>query len=251
LKESSRKPFTKLAVCKRPIVATCDAFVVPSVQPPPRAAKLGAAPLHIIACDAAGAAVPEPPSSPFGKVKSWYLKYWKVDKAQLRALGVDAVFMYGVLSNFNVAMLATLSWFVASQATGLSPLAPGQWKYFVGTYVGFYGSLGFIIRPFRVALTFSTTPLYSLFVERVRRFLPLRSKFPKLNRTLAIVFVSILLNVAGTFGLIALGASFAGLLAGVPAVPPGWSYSDWRAAEQPLNVMKQIKALSKQVRTPA
>ncbi len=153
-----------------------------------------------------------------------------------------------MLSNVNVAMLMTLSWFVASRATGLSPLAPAQWKYLISTYVGFYASLGAIIRPFRVALTFSVTPLYSLIVEKIRAFLPLRKRLPKANRFAAIFIVSIIFNIAGTFGLIALGASFAGLLTGVPPVPPGFSFSEWRAAEKPLDVMRQLKAMAKEAK---
>ena len=244
----------KLFLCT--VFASCHAYVLPTVTR--HATIIRPAQSHVVACEPA---VPEPlrpiapppsrassPEMVLGKVKAWYMKYWKVDKAQLRALGVDAIFTYGVLSNMNVAMLATLSWFVATKATGLSPLVAGQWKYFISTYVGFYVSLGAIIRPFRVALTFTVTPLYSLIVEKIRAFLPLRKRLPKVNRIVAIFIVSIMFNVVGTFGLIALGASFAGLLTGVPPVPPGFSFGEWRAAEKPLDVMRQLKAMAKEAK---
>ena len=67
------------------------------------------------------------------------------------------------------------------------------------------------------------TPAYTRFVGRVRDRLPFRTKRPALNRTLAIVLVSLLLNAAGTCGIIFLGISFAGLVTGVQPFPPGWS----------------------------
>lgn len=182
----------------------------------------------IVTCDAAVPAPDEP--TPLGKVKAWFSKWSKVDKAQLKALGVDAFFTYGVLSNANVGFLVSLSWITFSRASGLSPLAPGQWKGFVATYAGFYVSLGSILRPIRIALTVGAAPMYTMFVDRVRGFLPFQNSRPKLNRTLAIIIVSLLLNVIGTCGLIAIGVSIAGLVTGVPPVPPGWSFSAWRAS---------------------
>ena len=139
------------------LALACHAYVLPT-SPAKHATLARPARSHAVACDPTSAE-PQPPtpsaspspqaSSPLGKVKAWYLKYWKVDKAQLRALGVDAIFTYGVLSNVNVAMLMTLSWFVASRATGLSPLAPAQWKYLISTYVGFYAYASVWVKPMR------------------------------------------------------------------------------------------------------
>ena len=85
-----------------------------------------------------------------------------------------------------------------------------------------YLSLGTLLRPFRMALAVTLTPVYGRFVARIRSRLPFSESRPKLNRTLAVVVVSLLVNVAGTFGLIAFGAWLAGLATGVPAFPPGW-----------------------------
>jgi hypothetical protein len=123
----------------------------------------------------------------------------------------------------NVGFLVSLAWITFSQASGLSPLAPGQWKGFLGTYAGLYVSLGSILRPVRFAIAVSMTPAYQRFVGRFRGVLPFRESRPKLNRTLAIIVVSLILNVVGTFGLIFLGISFAGLVTGVQPFPPGWS----------------------------
>ena len=85
-------------------------------------------------------------------------------------------------------------------------------------------SLGSVLRPIRFAIAVSMTPAYTNFVGRVRDRLPFRATRPKLNRTLAIVFVSLVLNIIGTCSLIFLGISFAGLVTGVRPFPAGWSF---------------------------
>jgi hypothetical protein len=144
-------------------------------------------------------------------------------KEEIKKLGIDCFFTYGVVSNINVGFLVSIAWITFSKASGLSPLAPGQWKGFVGTYGALYLSLGSILRPVRFAVAVGATPLYSAFVGRIRGGLPFRESRPKLNRFLAIFLASLLLNFAGTMGLIFLGVSFAGLVTGVPPFPPGWS----------------------------
>ena len=140
----------------------------------------------------------------------------------LQTLGVDFVFTYGVVSNFNVAFTAALAWASFSRATGLSPLAPGQFKGFVAAYGAIYISLGTILRPVRMALAVSVTPLYSKAIAAVRSSLPFRESRPQLNRTLALVMLSLLLNVFATGVLTFLGASIASLVTGVPMFPPGF-----------------------------
>ena len=119
------------------------------------------------------------------------------DKAKLKTLGVDAFFTYGVVSNINAGFTVALAWGTFSKASGLSPFAPGQWKAFLVTYAGIYATIGSILRPIRFAIAVSFTPLYSRLISRVRDSLPFRSTRPALNRTLSLVLVSLVLNVAG------------------------------------------------------
>lgn len=160
--------------------------------------------------------------SPRFMSKAWFSKWAKFDKDKIKRLGIDAFFTYGVVSNLNVALTTAIAWGIASKATGLSPLAPGQWKNFLSVYAGLYLSLGSILRPFRMALAVGMTPVYGNAVARFRNGLPFRETRPKLNRTLALVAISLLLNVFGTFSLVGLGAYIAGVITGVPAFPPGW-----------------------------
>ena len=163
------------------------------------------------------------PDKPSGGLRTWMKKWASFDKDKIKSLGIDAFFTYGVVSNLNVALLTAIAWTTFSTTTGLSPLAPGQWKGFVATYGALYISLGSIMRPFRMAFAVTATPIYSAFVTRIRSGLPFAESNPKLNRTLALIVVSICFNMAGTFLLIAGGAWVAGQISGVPPLPPGQS----------------------------
>ena len=72
---------------------------------------------------------PPPPSSS----SQACLAQAKFDKEKLKTLGVDAFFTYGVVSNINAGFTVALAWGTFSKASGLSPLAPGQWKAFLVT----------------------------------------------------------------------------------------------------------------------
>ena len=72
-------------------------------------------------------------------------------------------------------------------------LTPGR----AARYAGIYATIGSILRPVRFAIAVSCTPLYSRLISRVRDSLPFRSTRPALNRTLSLVLVSLVLNVAG------------------------------------------------------
>ena len=223
---------------------------------PRQHARRSPAPVPVL-CDApAVPAEPEPETAPtpIGRARAWLGKWAKFDKDMLKTLGVDAFFTCapppargalsesaglarrqdaltlvraarladGVVSNINAAFTVALAWGTFSKASGLSPLAPGQWSKFLATYVGIYATLGSLLRPFRFALAVGATPLYTKVITGVRDALPFRKTRPALNRTLALVLVSLFLNAAGTCGIIALGCWGAGVVTGVPAFPPGW-----------------------------
>lgn len=183
--------------------------------------------VNVFLCNSAAAG--DEPASPLGRFKAWFKKWASFDKDQLKTLGVDAFFTYGVVSNINAGFTVALAWSTFSKASGFSPLAAGQWKPFLATYFAIYATLGSILRPFRFALAVTATPLYTRFVKGIRDRLPFRETKPRLNRTLALVFVSMLLNVVGTSAIIFFGISIAGLISGVPPFPPGWS-APWSAA---------------------
>jgi len=177
-----------------------------------------------VLCSPADAAE-EPAPSPRLFSRAWFSKWAKFDKDTLKTLGVDAFFTYGVVSNLNAGITIALAWGVFSQGSGMSPLAPGPWKGFLSTYTAIYLSLGTILRPVRMALAVSLTPLYGRGVAALRASLPFRETRPKLNRTIALVLISLVFNTMGTCAVIALGAWLAGLVTGVPAFPPGYTFT--------------------------
>ena len=52
--------------------------------------------------------------------------------------------------------------------------------------------------------------------------LPYAKTRPRLNRTLAVLIISVLGNMGVTLGIAFLGAWISGLVNGVPVFPPGW-----------------------------
>ena len=167
------------------------------------------------------AAAPEPSSpklTPMGRIKSFFA----FDKQQLAKLGVDAFLTYGVCSNVNAALLVSFAWGTFSKASGFSPLAAGQWPRFLATYVALYATVGTVLRPLRLAAAMSLTPYYGKVVQFMQARLPFRATRPRLNRTLAVVILSLFVNTTCTCLLIAFGVWFAGFVSGVPAFPPGW-----------------------------
>ena len=55
-------------------------------------------------------------------------------RERLAKMGLSALLSYGFVSNMSYAVTLSLSWFIHSKRTGLSPLAEGQWKPFLAVY---------------------------------------------------------------------------------------------------------------------
>ena len=99
-----------------------------------------------------------------------------------------------------------------NKKTGLSPLAPGQWKPFLAVYACFY-VFNNIIRPIRVTASVVVSKYFDNFVSLIERR-------TKLSRKLSIGVVVFLANVCGTFAAMGTGILIASTLAGVPIFPP-------------------------------
>lgn len=96
--------------------------------------------------------------------------------------------------------------------TGLSPLAPGQWKPFLAVYAGFY-VFNNIVRPIRFGASVVVAKYFDNFVAFVER----KKKLPRKWAIGAVVFLA---NVCGTFLAMGLGITLASTAAGVPIFPP-------------------------------
>lgn len=151
------------------------------------------------------------------KFKSVFKKKEKNDdglttKERLAKMGLSALLSYGWVSNMSYAVMLSLSWYGFSKKTGLSPLAPGQWKPFLAVYAGFY-VFNNIIRPLRFGASVVVAKYFDNFVDVIQ-------KRTKLSRKLSIAVVVFLANVCGTFAAMGLGVSIASTAAGVPIFPP-------------------------------
>jgi len=133
-------------------------------------------------------------------------------KQKLGKMGLSALLSYGFVSNMSYCVTVSLAWFGFSKKTGLSPLAPGQWKGFLAVYAGFYVFNNFI-RPMRLAVSVGVTPYFDKAVDAVQRK-------TKLNKSMSIGIVVFLANICGTTSLMALGIYIASLAAGIPMFPP-------------------------------
>lgn len=155
-------------------------------------------------------------TSIMGKLKAMFKK--KDDdeglttKQRLAKMGLSALLSYGWVSNMSYAVALSLSWYGFSKKTGLSPLAPGQWKPFLAVYAGFY-VFNNIVRPLRFGMSVVVAKYFDNFVSFVE-------DKTKLSRKWSIGLVVFLVNVCGTFAAMGLGVSIASTAAGVPIFPP-------------------------------
>jgi hypothetical protein len=96
--------------------------------------------------------------------------------------------------------------------TGLSPLAPGQWKPFLAVYAGFF-VFNNIIRPVRLAVAVVVSPYFDRFINGIQNRL-------QVSRGIAIGSTVILVNLFGTIAFMSAGILLAGAAAGVPVFAP-------------------------------
>lgn len=167
--------------------------------------------------EAAVVTTAETSSSPLiSKIKSMFKKDNKnsdglTTKERLAKMGLSALLSYGWVSNMSYAVTLSLSWYTHSKKTGMSPLAPNQWKPFLAVYAGFY-VFNNIIRPLRFGMSVVVSRYFDNFVNFIQRK-------SGLGRKASIGVVVFLANVCGTFAAMGLGVSIASALAGVPIFP--------------------------------
>jgi len=136
----------------------------------------------------------------------------KFDKDKMAKMGIDFGLTYNMISNINGSVTLSTAWYIASMKTGLSPLAPGQWKSLLAAYASLY-VVAALVRPLRIAVALGAT-------HKMEKLLQYMQKRIGCSRTSAIGMVF-------GFGIVlwlaccAAGVSLASALAGVPL----WKYS--------------------------
>mmetsp|Transcript_6652 Transcript_6652/g.18627 ORF Transcript_6652/g.18627 Transcript_6652/m.18627 type:complete len:136 (+) Transcript_6652:821-1228(+) len=127
-------------------------------------------------------------------------------------MGLSVMLSYGWVSNMSYCITLSVAWYIFSKQTGLSPLAPGQWKKFLAVYGGFY-IFNNLIRPLRVAASVAVSPYFDRLVQQVQEKLKLQRKATAVTLTVLVV------NLFGTTALMCGLVAVASALAGVPVFP--------------------------------
>jgi len=132
-------------------------------------------------------------------------------RERLAKLGFAVLLSYGFVSNMSAMLFLSLSWFSFSAKTGLSPLAPGQWKPFTLVYAGFY-VVSNLVRPVRITIAVAIGKYF----ESILNYLQNKTGF---SRSVSIAILVFGANVACTLLALVVGVSIASILSGVPIFP--------------------------------
>ncbi|KAL7568413.1 hypothetical protein ACA910_012131 [Epithemia clementina (nom. ined.)] len=135
-------------------------------------------------------------------------------RQRLTKTGVYAAMSYNVVSQINSGSSTSIAWFFYSMRTGLSPLAPGQWKGFLTFYAGFWVANN-VLRPLRVALALAMAPK----MERLSEMVQNRTQLTK-TKAVTLTFI-VTYMTALAFSATCL--TMASVCSGVPVFPPSSS----------------------------
>jgi hypothetical protein len=136
----------------------------------------------------------------------------KFDRQKIAKMGIDFGLTYNMISNINGSVTLSTAWYISSMKTGLSPLAPGQWRSLLAAYASLY-VVAALVRPLRIALALGVT-------HKMEKLLQYMQKRIGCTRTNAI-------GIVFAFGIVlwltccAAGVTLASALAGVPL----WKYA--------------------------
>mmetsp|Transcript_26392 Transcript_26392/g.79144 ORF Transcript_26392/g.79144 Transcript_26392/m.79144 type:complete len:226 (-) Transcript_26392:26-703(-) len=128
-------------------------------------------------------------------------------KKDLASLGVSAFFSYGFVSNVNSVLLLSFTWATYRRANPLlSPLSdaavlmnPLTWlplkKAFLVYYLGYYATIGSILRPVRFGVAIALAPTFEKIYGKISEKLGV-------PRAVSIFLFSMVTNVVFTIGLL-------------------------------------------------
>lgn len=132
----------------------------------------------------------------------------KINKKGLTKMGRSMVLSYRFVSDTSCSVAAGVAWFIASKKSGLSPLAPGQWKGFFTIFVGFYAILN-LIWPAFFALAAVLSNYFGNMIKTIQQRFSCSS-------LVATFWVALVVNFCGGLAILSLSIGTASVLAGVP-----------------------------------
>lgn len=95
-----------------------------------------------------------------GPFKKTYQRISNLFDLDVSKHGVAFALSYSVISNINGSISLSVAWYMSCARTGLSPLAPGQWKSLLKAYGTIYAVIQ-VLRPFRIASAIAMSKLSS------------------------------------------------------------------------------------------
>ncbi|CAB9506366.1 expressed unknown protein [Seminavis robusta] len=144
---------------------------------------------------------------PFQRMYQGICNLFGLDTQRISNLGVTFALSYSILSQINASISLSMAWYLSCKRTGLSPLAPGQWKSLLTSYASLYAVLT-VLRPFRVAAAVAMSKLSKEMLEATEQKLDC-------SRSAAIAFQYALGWIAWLC-LASTGVAIASLVTGVP-----------------------------------
>mmetsp|Transcript_1884 Transcript_1884/g.5315 ORF Transcript_1884/g.5315 Transcript_1884/m.5315 type:complete len:233 (+) Transcript_1884:199-897(+) len=131
----------------------------------------------------------------------------RVDRKHVAELGISFMLTYNLVSNVNGSIFFSLAWYISSVRTGLSPLAPGNWKALLAAYAGLYVFVT-LLRPLRLALAVGMTRRVAKVLDRTQERLGCTKAVSVGFIFSAMLFIWVL--------LVSCGVTLASTLSGVP-----------------------------------
>ena len=129
----------------------------------------------------------------------------------LKKFGTSVLLSYGIVSNINYSTAVIIAWCIHGKTSGLSPLAPGQWKGFLAIYAGLWAANNFL-RPARVSLSIIISPWLQKLVDKIE-------SYSKLNKAQSAFLTFIIVNNFGAICYLVLGLTLVTRLLGLPLLP--------------------------------
>ena len=152
---------------------------------------------------------PQPPHRPqlLSRVKE-FLTGKGLTKEKVAKLGAYGVLSYAFVSNMSYITCVIISWIIHGKATGLSPLAKGQWKAFLGVYAGLWAANN-VLRPARFTAAVAIAPSFDKLIEYIER----RTGF---KRATCVAITVFMVNVIGSCAYLFFGLLLATTITRVP-----------------------------------
>lgn len=146
---------------------------------------------------------------PFRKAYMGISNLFGIDPSKISSLGVTFALSYSLISQINGSITLSVAWYLAAKRTGLSPLAPGEWKSLLAGYATIYGMIQ-VLKPFRVAAAIGMSKLSKEFLEVTEERLSCTRR--------TAIFCQYALGWMVWLGLATIGVTIASTASGVPVL---------------------------------